>query len=121
MFRKFLIPLLTAVFLAAPVFAPATMTGLSGSALAQQKTPTAKAASVNGSRSNTFKTINPGDQNAVNACTSGGGTVGKDPKGQDACITPAPAPNQGGTAGIAVSDPGAPGSGTTPAHIPGRP
>ena len=40
MSRKFLIPLLAASFLAAPVFAPAPlMAGLSGSALAQNMTP----------------------------------------------------------------------------------
>jgi hypothetical protein len=42
---------------------------------------------LNSSRSNIYKAINPNDQNAVKACTKGGGTVGKDPKGQDACIT----------------------------------
>jgi hypothetical protein len=88
MFRKFLIPLLTAVFLATPAFAPATMTSLSGSALAQKTTPTTNSINLNSSRSNIYKTINPSDQNAINACTGGGGTVGKDPKGQDACITP---------------------------------
>jgi hypothetical protein len=46
---------------------------------------------LNSSRSNIYKSINPNDQNAVKACTKGGGTVGKNPKGQDACITPAPA------------------------------
>jgi len=46
---------------------------------------------LNSSRSNIYKTINPKDQNAINACTKGGGTVGKDPKGRAACITPAPA------------------------------
>jgi hypothetical protein len=45
---------------------------------------------LNSSRSNIYKTINPKDQNAVNACTKGGGTVGKDPKGRAACVTPAP-------------------------------
>jgi hypothetical protein len=43
---------------------------------------------LNSSRSNIYKAINPSDQNAVNACTKGGGTVGKDPKGHDACVTP---------------------------------
>lgn len=47
-------------------------------------------ASLNTSRSNIYKAINPNDPNAVNACTKGGGTVGKNPKGQAACITPAP-------------------------------
>jgi hypothetical protein len=43
---------------------------------------------LNSSRSNIYKVINPSDQNAVNACTKGGGTVGKDPSGKDACVTP---------------------------------
>ena len=43
---------------------------------------------LNSSRSNVYKAINPSDQSAVSACTKGGGTVGKDPKGHDACITP---------------------------------
>jgi hypothetical protein len=43
---------------------------------------------LNSSRSNIYKAINPNDQNAVSACTKGGGTVGKDPKGHSACITP---------------------------------
>jgi hypothetical protein len=43
---------------------------------------------INGSRSNTFKTINVNDPAAVAACTKGGGTVAKDPKGNDACVTP---------------------------------
>jgi hypothetical protein len=43
---------------------------------------------LNSSRSNIYKAINPSDQNAVSACTKGGGTVGKDPKGHDACVTP---------------------------------
>jgi len=51
MSRRFLIPLLAAVFLAAPAFAPATMTSLSGSALAQ-KPPETNAINLNSSRSN---------------------------------------------------------------------
>jgi hypothetical protein len=54
MSRKFLIPLLAAAFLAAPGFAPDTMTSLSGSAQAQ-KTPTTKAKNLNSSRSNVFR------------------------------------------------------------------
>ena len=46
------------------------------------------ATNLNSSRSNIYKAINPNDQNAVSACTKGGGTVGKNPKGQDACFTP---------------------------------
>jgi hypothetical protein len=46
---------------------------------------------LNSSRSNIYKAINPNDPNAVNACTTGGGRVGKDPNGRAACITPAPA------------------------------
>jgi hypothetical protein len=49
------------------------------------------AINLNSSRSNIYKSINPSNQSAVDACTKGGGTVGKDPKGKDACITPAPA------------------------------
>jgi hypothetical protein len=40
------------------------------------------------SKSNSFKAINASDPAAVAACTKGGGTVGKDPKGKDACVTP---------------------------------
>ena len=43
---------------------------------------------LNSSRSNIYKAINPSDQNAVNAYTKGGGTVVKNSKGQDVCITP---------------------------------
>jgi hypothetical protein len=43
---------------------------------------------VTSSRSNTYKAINVNDPAAVAACTKGGGTVGKDPKGKDACVTP---------------------------------
>jgi hypothetical protein len=46
------------------------------------------AITVNGTKSNTFKAINASDPAAVAACTKGGGTVGKDPDGKDACITP---------------------------------
>jgi hypothetical protein len=46
------------------------------------------AATSNTSRSNSLKTINVNDPAAVAACTKGGGTVGKDPKGNDACVTP---------------------------------
>jgi hypothetical protein len=52
--HKFLIPLLTAVFLAAPAFVHATMLSLSGSALAQ-KTPETNALNLNSSRSNTYR------------------------------------------------------------------
>lgn len=47
-------------------------------------------ASLNTSRSNIYKIINPKDQNAVSACTKAGGKVGKDPKGRPACVTQAP-------------------------------
>jgi hypothetical protein len=46
------------------------------------------AVNLNSSKSNIYKAINPNDQNAVSACTKGGGTVGKDPQGHDACVTP---------------------------------
>jgi len=46
------------------------------------------AATINNSKSNTFKAINASDPTAVAACTKGGGTVGKDPDGKDACVTP---------------------------------
>ncbi len=48
------------------------------------------ATNLNSSRSNVYKSINTKDTAAVAACTKGGGKVGKDEKGQDACITPAP-------------------------------
>jgi hypothetical protein len=48
------------------------------------------AISLNSSKSNIYKSINISDATAVSACTKGGGTVGKDPKGKDACVTPAP-------------------------------
>jgi hypothetical protein len=46
------------------------------------------AITVNGTKSNTYRAINVSDPAAVAACTKGGGTVGKDPKGKDACVTP---------------------------------
>jgi hypothetical protein len=46
------------------------------------------AANFNNSKSNTYKAINVNDAAAVAACTKGGGTVGKDLKGKDACVTP---------------------------------
>ena len=47
------------------------------------------ATTVRGSKSNSSdNVINLNDQAAVNACTKGGGTVGKNSKGQDVCITP---------------------------------
>ena len=50
------------------------------------------ATTIKGSHSNSssYKSINAKDASAVAACTKGGGKVGKDDKGQDACITPAP-------------------------------
>lgn len=56
--RKFLIPLLTAGFLATPAFAPATMTSLSGSALAQKTTTDA----VNPNSSRSKRTKNSGNK-----------------------------------------------------------
>jgi hypothetical protein len=53
MSRAFLITILTGAFLAMPAFVPATMTTLSGSALAQKpSTPTTDAVNLNTSRSN---------------------------------------------------------------------
>jgi hypothetical protein len=53
MSRAFLITILTGAFLAMPTFVPATMTSLSGSALAQKpSTPTTDAVNLNSSRSN---------------------------------------------------------------------
>ncbi len=47
------------------------------------------ATTIKGSKSNgSEKAINANDPNAVSACTKGGGTVGKDPKGQAVCFTP---------------------------------
>ena len=67
----------------------ASIVALAASALTTDGAFAAK--NLNSSRSNIYKSINPGNQSAVDACTKGGGTVGKDPKGKDACITPAPA------------------------------
>ncbi len=64
-------------------------------ALALTSVGTSAATNLNTSRSNIYRTINPSDPKAVQACTSGGGKVGKDPNGHDACITtatPTPAP-----------------------------
>jgi hypothetical protein len=47
----------------------------------------------NASKSNTFSAIDIKDPKAVQACKDAGGRVGKYPKGQDACIKPAPAPH----------------------------
>ncbi len=91
MFRKFLIPLLTAVFLATPAFAPATMTSLSGSALAQKTTPTTNATNLNSSRSNIYRT----KQNETTTKQTGKTKTKQPPKG--------------GPAGLAVSDEGASG------------
>src|ERR1019366_5957437 len=97
---------------------------------------------LNSSRSNVYRTINLNDPEAVPACKASGGTVWTNSKGQSGCVTSDPkafqaCEDQGGTivkgsngedicmphgkAGLAVSDPGTPGSGTHPAHIPGRP
>jgi hypothetical protein len=47
------------------------------------------ATTVSSSKSNgSFKAINVNDAAAVAACKKGGGTLGKDAKGKDACITP---------------------------------
>ena len=64
-------------------------------AMAQKPTtPKKDALNLNSSRSNIYKSINVSDTTAVSACTNGGGTVGKDPKGKDACVTPAPKKNK---------------------------
>ena len=56
MSRAFLITMLTGAFLAMPAFGPATMTSLSGSALAQKPTtPTTDAVNLNASRSNIYR------------------------------------------------------------------
>ena len=44
------------------------------------------AIALNSSRSNIYKPIDPHNPGAVKACTDSGGKVGKDPKGEDACI-----------------------------------
>jgi hypothetical protein len=64
----------------------ASIVALTALTLASQGAVAASA--VNNSRSNTYKAINVNDAAAVAACTKGGGTVGKDPKGKDACVTP---------------------------------
>ena len=66
--------------------AVAALTAFATGALAQAS------ANLHASRSNVYKFINPSDKAAVDACTKGGGTVGKDPQGKDACITQAAAP-----------------------------
>jgi len=66
----------------------AFMTVFAAAALAMTVNGAFAAVTVNNSRSNTFKAINVNDAAAVSACTKGGGAVGKDPKGHDACITP---------------------------------
>jgi hypothetical protein len=54
--RKFLVALVAVAFLAAPTFVPASMTSLSGSALAQKpSTPTTDATNLNSSRSNAYR------------------------------------------------------------------
>ena len=65
MSRKFLIPLLTAVFLATPAFVPVMITSLSGSALAQ-KTLETNALNLNTSRSNIYRTNKPGSTTNAN-------------------------------------------------------
>jgi hypothetical protein len=56
MSRALLIAILTGAFLAMPAFVPATMTSLSGSALAQKpSTPTTNATNLNSSRSNIYR------------------------------------------------------------------
>ena len=37
-----------------------------------------------------FKAIDPKDQKAIKVCKAGGGWVGKDTNGNDACVTPNP-------------------------------
>jgi hypothetical protein len=46
----------------------------------------AETTTINSTKSNTFKTVNS-DPKAVQDCKVHGGAIGKDPKGQDACIT----------------------------------
>ncbi len=46
---------------------------------------------LNSSRSNIYRAINTSDAAAVSACKKDGGTVGRDPDGHDACVTPKPA------------------------------
>lgn len=66
-------------FLCASVVALAAMTLATVGAFA--------AKNLNSSKSNIYKAININDPAAVAACKKGGGTVGKDAKGKDACIT----------------------------------
>jgi hypothetical protein len=70
----------TSFVLCAAIVVLAALTLATGGAFA--------ATNLNSSRSNIYKTINPNDAAAVAACKKGGGTVGKDDKGKDACITP---------------------------------
>jgi len=46
------------------------------------------AAEITTGKSNTYQAIDPHNAAAVKARTDGGGTVGKDDKGKDVCITP---------------------------------
>ena len=76
MSRKLLIPLMAAAILAMPAFAPATMTSLSGSALAQKTTtPTTDATNLNSSRSNVNRTNDPATTPNLSPTT--GGATGK--------------------------------------------
>lgn len=53
----------------------------------QPATPApAETSTINSTKSNTFKTVNS-DPKAVQDCKVHGGSIGKDPNGQDACIT----------------------------------
>jgi hypothetical protein len=81
MSRKFLIPLLTAAFLATPAFVPATATSLSSSAAAESTT--AKSTKSNSS------------DRAINLNSSRSNVKTKQP-------------NQTGPAGIAINDEGRP-------------
>ena len=56
---------------------------------------------LNPSKSNIYK-LAPNDPNAEKACTDKGGTISKAKEGATLCTMPEPA-------GLAVSDPGAPG------------
>ena len=83
-----LLPILCAGFLASAAFA------VSADAASA-------AVKLNSSKSNIYK-INPNDPGAEKACTDKGGTISKAKEGATLCTMPE-------AAGLAVSDPGAPG------------
>ena len=78
---------LTSVDASAATIIKGTKSNTSDRATTGTPAPTPEGAiSLNSSRSNTYRTINSSDPNDVQACKTGGGHVGKDPNGHDACM-----------------------------------